>query len=272
MVTVCTGFVHDDKSFEYVSIIEEMTNIVVNGKYYRFINWPVGQFKRERVLKTTDVSKIIETKDLEVENYDTKLIIVEFEGKFTLVELPNLEVQCKCPKRNNMVSVQDEIVICGNCSTVTICDQYSSNSNIKSIIMDTKTKHKYPIKHVLLKEIICTPITKKKNRNNKKPASHKLCLYCQHTWWGIHQYCYYIQHFHGIMSFILSCWNPFSNITHFQPVFSFTHVRSVLRSGPIKIKYVQIILENFASANVYKSAVNEISLTLGKHLCLHLTR
>ena len=207
-----------------------------------------------------------------MENYDTKLIIVEFEGKFTLVELPNLEVQCKCPKRNNMVSVQDEIVICGNCSTVTICDQYSSNSNIKSIIMDTKTKHKYPIKHVLLKEIICTPITKKKNRNNKKPASHKLCLYCQHTWWGIHQYCYYIQHFHGIMSFILSCWNPFSNITHFQPVFSFTPVRSVLRSGPIKIKYVQIILENFASANVYKSAVNEISLTLGKHLCLHLTR
>ena len=138
-----------------------MTNIVVNGKYYRFTNWHVGRFKRERVLKTTDVSKIIETKDQEVENYDIKLIIVEFEGKFTLVELPNLEVQCKCPKCNNTVSVQDEIAICGNCSTVTICNQYSSNSNIKSIVMATKTKHKYPIKHVLLKEIICTPITKK---------------------------------------------------------------------------------------------------------------
>ena len=76
-----------------MSVIEEITNIVVNGKYYRFINWHVGRFKRERVLKTTDVSKIIETKDREVENYDTKLIVVEFEGKFTLVELPNLEVQ-----------------------------------------------------------------------------------------------------------------------------------------------------------------------------------
>ena len=157
-----------------------MTNIVVNGKYYRFTNRHVGRFKRERVLKITDVSKFIETKDQEVENYDTKLIIVEFEGKFTLVELPNLEVQCKCPKRNNTVSVQDEIAICGNCSTVTICDLYSSNSNIKSIVMDTKTKHKYPIKHVLLKEIICTPITKK-NRNSKKTTSRKLCLYCQHT-------------------------------------------------------------------------------------------
>ena len=145
-----------------------MTNIVVNGKYYRLINWHVGRFKHERVLKTTDVSKIIETKDLEVENYDTKLIIVEFEGKFTLVELPNLEVQCKCRKHNNTVSVQDEIVICGNCSTATLCDQYSSNSNIKSIVMDTKTKHKYPIKYVLLKEIICTPITKKKKKKKKK--------------------------------------------------------------------------------------------------------
>ena len=248
-----------------------MTNIVVNGKYYRFTNWHVGRFKRERVLKTTDVSKIIETKDQEVENYDTKLIIVEFEGKFTLVELPNLEVQCKCPKCNNTVSVQDEIAICGNCSTVTICDQYSSNSNIKSIVMATKTKHKYPIKHVLLKEIICTPITNK-NWNSKKPASRKLCLYCQHTWWRIHQCCYYIQHFHRIMSFLISCWYPFSNITHFQLVFSFPHVRSVLPSGLTKIKNVQIILENFASANVYKSAVNEIFLTLGKHSCLHLTR
>ena len=31
---------------------------------------------------------------LEVENYDTELNIVEFEGKFTPVDLPSLEVQC----------------------------------------------------------------------------------------------------------------------------------------------------------------------------------
>ena len=65
------------------------------------------------MLKTTDVSKIVEIKDLkvEVENYDTKLDIVEFEGKFTSVDLASLEVQFKCPKCNNTVSIQDEIAI-----------------------------------------------------------------------------------------------------------------------------------------------------------------
>ena len=100
---------------------------------------------------------------MEVENYDTKLNIAEFEGKFTSVDLPSLEVQYKCPKRNNTVSIQDETAICGNCSTVTIGDQCRSNSNIKGIVMDTETKRKYPVsmKYDLLKEIICTPITKK---------------------------------------------------------------------------------------------------------------
>ena len=45
----------------------------------------------------------------EVENYDTKLNIVEFEGIFISVDLPSLEMQYKCPKCNNTVSIQDKI-------------------------------------------------------------------------------------------------------------------------------------------------------------------
>ena len=43
------------------------------------------------------------------------------------------------------------------------CEQCRNNSNIKDIVMDTETKREYPVsmKHDLLKEIICTPITKK---------------------------------------------------------------------------------------------------------------
>ena len=91
MVTVRTGVVQDETGFTNVSIIEELTNKVVTGKSYRFTNLNVGRFKRERELKTTDLSKIIEIKDLEVEveNYDTKLNIVEFERKFTSVDLPS---------------------------------------------------------------------------------------------------------------------------------------------------------------------------------------
>ena len=164
MVTVRTGVVHDETGFANVSIFEELINKVVNGISYCFTNLNVGRFKRERMLKTTHMSKIVEIKHLkvEVENYDTKLNIVEFEGKFSSVDLPSLEFQYKCPKCNNTVSIQDEIVICGNCSTVTVGDQCRSNSNIKGIIMDKETKRKYPVlmKQDLLKEIICTPTTK----------------------------------------------------------------------------------------------------------------
>ena len=122
VVTVRTGVVHNETGFANVLIFEELTNKVVNAKSCRFTNLNVGQFKRERVLKTTDVSKIVEIRDLEVEveNYDTKLNIVEFLGKFSSVDLLSLEVQYKCPKCNNTVSIQDEIAICGNCSTVTM--------------------------------------------------------------------------------------------------------------------------------------------------------
>ena len=67
MVTVHTGVAHDETGPANVSIFKELTNKVVNGKSYRFTNLNVGQFKWERVLKTTDVSKIVEIKDLKVE-------------------------------------------------------------------------------------------------------------------------------------------------------------------------------------------------------------
>ena len=62
-----------------------------------------------------------------------------------------------------MVSIRDEIEICGDCSTVTIGDQCRSNSNIKGIVIDKETKHKYSVsmKRDLLEEIKCTAIAKK---------------------------------------------------------------------------------------------------------------
>ena len=75
MVTIRIWVVHDETGFANVSIFEELTNKVVNEKSYRFTNLNVGRFKQERVLKTTDVSKTVEIKDLqvEVENYGTRL-------------------------------------------------------------------------------------------------------------------------------------------------------------------------------------------------------
>ena len=92
IATIRTGVVHDETGFANLSIFEELTNKLVNAKSYPFTNLNVSRFKRERVLKTTDMSKIVEIKDLEVEvrNYDTKLNIVEILRKVTSVDLPSL--------------------------------------------------------------------------------------------------------------------------------------------------------------------------------------
>ena len=128
------------------------------------------------------MSKIVEIKNLkfEVENYDTKLNIAEFEGKFTSVDLQSLEVQYKYPKCNNTVSTDDENAKCGKCATVTIGDQCRSNSNVKGIVMDAERKLKYPVsmKQKLLKEIVYTPI---KIKTVKNLLLTSYCFYYQHT-------------------------------------------------------------------------------------------
>ena len=164
------------------------------------------------------MSKIVEIKNLkfEVENYDTKLNIAEFVGKFTSVDLRSLEVQYKYPKCNNTVSTDDENAKCGKCATVTIGDQCRSNSNVKGIVMDAERKLKYPVsmKQKLLKEIVYTPI---KIKTVKNLLLTSYCFYYQHTWWGSHQCCCYIKHFLGVMFFIIPCWNPFSTSILFNP-------------------------------------------------------
>ena len=62
MVTVRTEVVYDETAFTNVSMFEELTNKVVNAKSYRFTHLNVGRFKRERVLKTTDASKLLKLK------------------------------------------------------------------------------------------------------------------------------------------------------------------------------------------------------------------
>ena len=44
MITVRIGVVHDETGFANVSIFKELTNKVVNRKYYHFTNLNVGRF------------------------------------------------------------------------------------------------------------------------------------------------------------------------------------------------------------------------------------
>ena len=56
-----------------------------------------GRIKRESASKATNVSEIIEIKNLKVKvkNYETKLSIIEIEKKKLLIDLQSLDVQYK---------------------------------------------------------------------------------------------------------------------------------------------------------------------------------
>ena len=64
------------------------------GKSYQFTNVNVGRYKKERVLKTTEMTKITSIEDLYVNVYehDVTSNTVMFDGKFTLIQLGGLTI------------------------------------------------------------------------------------------------------------------------------------------------------------------------------------
>ena len=64
------------------------------GKSYKFTNVNVGRYKKERVLKTTEMTKITSIEDLYVNVYEHDVTpnTVMFDGKFTLIQLGGLTI------------------------------------------------------------------------------------------------------------------------------------------------------------------------------------
>ena len=64
------------------------------GKSYQFTNVNVGRYKKERVLKTTKMTKITSIEDLYVNVYEHDVTpnTVMFDGKFTLIQLGGLTI------------------------------------------------------------------------------------------------------------------------------------------------------------------------------------
>ena len=64
------------------------------GKSYQFTNVNVGRYKKECVLKTTEMTKITSIEDLYVNVYEHDVTpnTVMFDGKFTLIQLGGLTI------------------------------------------------------------------------------------------------------------------------------------------------------------------------------------
>ena len=73
-----------------------------------------GRIKRESASKATNVSEIIDIKNLKVKvnNYVTKLSIIEIEKKKFIDRPPKLRCAIQTPKFKTTVNIQEDTVIC----------------------------------------------------------------------------------------------------------------------------------------------------------------
>ena len=135
------------------------------GKSYQFTNVNVGRYKKERVLKTTEMTKITSIEDLYVNVYEHDVTpnTVMFDGKFTLIQLGGLTIVYWCPKYSSKVDIKNKMSICDHCSTVSAEDQCSSKCEVRCTVMNTDTKVKYNVvvPHNILKEIVPVSLEEK---------------------------------------------------------------------------------------------------------------
>ena len=107
----------------------------------------MGCYKNERVLKTTEIAKIINIEDLDVKINGRNVTpnTVDFDGKFTSLQLGRLAVVYQYPICNSEVDIEDEITKWDHCSTAHTEDQCSNKCKEECTVMNTDTKVKYNV-------------------------------------------------------------------------------------------------------------------------------
>ena len=94
IMAVRTAVVHEKTCFATVTVFSQLTKEIADGKSYQFSNVNEDRYKKERVLKTTETTKITSIEDLDVHIYEHDVApnTVSFDGKFTSVQLGGLTI------------------------------------------------------------------------------------------------------------------------------------------------------------------------------------
>ena len=94
MMAVRTAVVQDKTGFATMTVFSQLTKDTADRKSYRFTNVNEDRYKKERVLKTTEMTKIISIEDLDVHIYEHDVTpnTVSFDGKLTSVQLDGLTI------------------------------------------------------------------------------------------------------------------------------------------------------------------------------------
>ena len=170
MVALKTAIIHDESRFSPLTIFGDICDAVKDEKYYDICNLSLSKFKSDRILKTTEITKLkeIDDLDLNLEGREIGQNIIR-NGKIIFVNSKSLNVKYKCPECKNEILIEKDFVICNNCDIFTVKSFCIKDDKVRRVFQsDVKEQFTLMIPLLLLQEI------EKQSIHNKSLFLHSL--------------------------------------------------------------------------------------------------
>ena len=132
----------------------DICDVEKDEKYYDICNLSLTKYKVDRILKTTEMTKLkeIDDLDLNVEGRETEQNIIK-NGKIILVNSKSVNVEYKSPECKNELLIEKDFAICNNCDIFTVKSFCIKDDKVRCVFQsDVKERFTLIIPLFLLQE------------------------------------------------------------------------------------------------------------------------
>ena len=162
MVAIKAAIIHDESKFAPLTIFGDICDIVKGEKCYDICSLWLSNYKSDRMLKITEITKLEEIDDLDIivegREIDPKIIK---NGKTVLVNLKSFNVKYKRPECKNEILREKDFATCSNCDIFTV-KSFCINDKVRCVFQSyVKKRFTLMIPLFLLQEITKQSIDKK---------------------------------------------------------------------------------------------------------------
>ena len=162
MVAIKAAIIHDESKFAPLTIFGDICDIVKGEKCYDICNLSLSNYKSDRMLKITEITKLEKIDDLDIiaegREIDPKIIK---NGKTVLVNLKSFNVKYKCPECKNEILREKDFATCSNCDIFTV-KSFCINDKVRCVFQSyVQKRFTLMIPLFLLQEITKQSIDKK---------------------------------------------------------------------------------------------------------------
>ena len=121
MVAIKTAIILDKSGFVPLTIFGDICDVLKNEEFHDICNLPISKYKSDLILKTTEIRKLkeIDDLDLNLEGREIGQNIIK-NGKIILVNSKSLNVKYKCPEWKNEIIIEKDFARCNNYDIVTV--------------------------------------------------------------------------------------------------------------------------------------------------------